>query len=179
MYSSGKKSPFGHRPPVRRRTGLDEEQITEIKEAFALFDTESSGQIDARELKAAMRALGFECKKEEIRRIMSDLGKDLTSTVDYDDFLSVVGPRMGEKDSKDEISKIFRLFDDDETGKISFRNLKRVAQELGENLTDEELSEMIEEADRDGDGLINPDEFYRVMRKRGENPLDDLDSDDD
>lgn len=29
------------------------------------------------------------------------------------------------------------------TGKISFRNLKRVAKELGENMTDEELQEMI------------------------------------
>ena len=75
--------------------------------------------------------------------------------------------------------KVFSLFDDDTTGAISFRNLKRVATELGENLTDEELQEMIDEADRDGDGLINEDEFFRVMKKRGDNPLDDLDSDDD
>ena len=70
--------------------------------------------------------------------------------------------KMGEKDSKEEILKAFRLFDDDDTGKITFRNLKRVAKELGENMTDEELQEMIDEADRDGDGEINEDEFLKV-----------------
>ncbi|KAK9751668.1 EF-hand domain pair [Popillia japonica] len=53
------------------------------------------------------------------------------------------------EDAKEEILKAFRLFDDDETGRISFNSLKRVAKELGENLTDEELQEMIDEADRD------------------------------
>lgn len=43
-------------------------------------------------------------------------------------------------------------------GKISFKNLKRVAKELGENMTDEELQEMIDEADRDGDGEVNEEE---------------------
>lgn len=89
------------------------------------------------------------------------------------------GPKMIGRDTREEIMKVFSLFDDDTTGAISFRNLKRVATELGENLTDEELQEMIDEADRDGDGLINEDEFFRVMKKRGDNPLDDLDSDDD
>eukprot|EP00112_Aurelia_sp_Birch-Aquarium-sp1_P003820 Seg1430.12 transcript_id=Seg1430.12/GoldUCD/mRNA.D3Y31 product=Centrin-2 protein_id=Seg1430.12/GoldUCD/D3Y31 len=70
-----------------------------------------------------------------------------------------------EKDSKEEILKAFRLFDDDNTGKISFKNLKRVAKELGENLTDEELQEMIDEADRDNDGEINESEFLRIMKK--------------
>lgn len=70
------------------------------------------------------------------------------------------------------------MFDEDGTGKVSFRNLKRVSQEIGETLTDEELQEMIDEADRDGDGLIDTDEFYRVMRQKG-GDADEVDSDDD
>ncbi len=57
------------------------------------------------------------------------------------------------------------MFDGDGTGRITFKNLKRVAKELGENLTDEELQEMIDEADRNGDGEIDEDEFLRIMKK--------------
>merc|ERR1740138_1767449 len=71
------------------------------------------------------------------------------------------------RDPKDEILKAFRLFDDDETGKISFKNLKRVAKELGERMTDEELQEMIDDADRDGDGEINEEEFRRIFDGEG------------
>jgi len=144
---------------------LTEEQKQEIREAFDLFDTDGSGTIDAKELKVAMRALGFEPKKEEIKKMIADIDKDGSGTIDFDEFLQMMTAKMSEKDSREEILKAFRLFDDDETGKISFKNLKRVAKELGENMTDEELQEMIDEADRDGDGEINEEEFLRIMKK--------------
>ena len=113
-----------------------------------MFDTDGSGTIDAKELKVAMRALGFEPSKEEIRKLISQIDKDKDGNVDFSEFLTMMTMKMGERDSKEEMVKAFRLFDDDETGKISFRNLKRVAMELGESITDEELQEMIDEADR-------------------------------
>ena len=52
----------------KKQKELTEEQKQEIKEAFDLFDTDGSGEIDSKELKVAMRALGFEPKKEEIQK---------------------------------------------------------------------------------------------------------------
>jgi Ca2+-binding EF-hand superfamily protein len=50
---------------------------------------------------------------------------------------------------------VFKLFDEDGVGRISFKNLRKISNEIGEKLTDEELREMLEEADRDGDGMLN------------------------
>lgn len=153
--------------------------MEEIKEAFNLFDTDGSGSIDVKELKAAMRALGFQVKKAEIRKMLVDIDKDDSGAVEYDEFVDMMTSRMANRDTREEIMKVFQLFVDEGTDYITFRNLKKVSQELGENLTDDELREMIDEADRNGDGKIDAEEFYRVMKKRGDNPLDDLDSDDD
>ncbi|XP_037051431.1 caltractin-like isoform X2 [Bradysia coprophila] len=153
----------------RKKSGpkfeLSDEQKSDIKEAFDMFDTEGTGVIDIKELKVAIRALGFEPKKEDIKKMVADVDKEGTGKISYADFLQLMTMKMTEKDSNEEILKAFRLFDDDDTGTISFKNLKRVAKELGENLTDEELKEMIEEADMDGDGEVNQDEFLRIMKK--------------
>ena len=60
--------------------------------------------------------------------------------------------------------KAFGLFDDDSTGKISMKNLKRVAAELGETMSDDDLKEMMTMGDTDGDGEVNQDEFLKIMQ---------------
>lgn len=71
--------------------------------------------------------------------------------------------KIVERDPLEEIKRAFELFDDDETGKISLRNLRRVAKELNENIDDQELEAMIEEFDLDQDGEINEQEFIAIM----------------
>lgn len=47
--------------------------------------------------------------------------------------------KMSDKDTREDINKVFNLFDDDQTGHITLRNLKRVAKELGETMSGEQL----------------------------------------
>mmetsp|Transcript_17058 Transcript_17058/g.48983 ORF Transcript_17058/g.48983 Transcript_17058/m.48983 type:complete len:175 (-) Transcript_17058:20-544(-) len=144
---------------------LTEDQRQEIREAFDLFDADGSGTIDAKELKVAMRALGFEPKKEEIRQMIAQADTDGSGMIDYGEFEKLMTIKLGQRDAHEEMAKAFRLFDDDETGYVTFKNLKRVAMELGEDISDEELQEMIDEADRDGDGRVSQIDFERIMKK--------------
>merc|ERR1719389_870501 len=117
---------MGSRRGMKKKTGaLSEEQIDEIREAFSLFDGDASGAIDVRELKAAMRALGFEVKNDELKKMVTDIDNDGNGTIEFVEFLSMMTAKMGEKDTREDIEKVFKLFDDDNTHKISFRNLAR------------------------------------------------------
>jgi Ca2+-binding EF-hand superfamily protein len=62
--------------------------------------------------------------------------------------------------------KVFRLFDDDDSGAITINDLERVSRELGETMSRRELEEMIERADKDGDKVISPDEFIQIMTRK-------------
>merc|ERR1711934_919909 len=147
--------------------GLTDAQKADLKEAFTLFDTDGSGAIDSAELCTAMAALGFNPKKNEIDKMVREMDKDGDATIDLEEFMIMLAAKMNEKDGKEEMLKGFAMFDDDKTGKISFKNFKRVATELGETLSDDELQEIVAEADEDKDGEISKEEFLAVMMKTG------------
>merc|ERR1712124_232340 len=85
--------------------------------------------------------------------------------IGFDEFLKMMTNKILNKDPKDDMVKAFKLFDDDSTGFVTFKNLKRVARETNQTLTDDELQQMLDDADRDGDGVLNGEEFLVMMKK--------------
>ena len=78
---------------------MSETQKKEIKEAFDLFDTSGSGTIEAKELKVALRALGFEPSKDELKNLIGNFDKDNSGRIDFHEFLDIMITKMSEKDS--------------------------------------------------------------------------------
>lgn len=104
-----------------------------------MFDLQGSGTIDVRELKQAMQSLGFDSKNHTIYQMIADMESDNASSegnnIDFDEFLHMMTVKMSDKESKEDIEKVFNMFDDKGKGSISFKDLKRVAKELGENMS--------------------------------------------
>ena len=80
--------------PRKKRTKLTEEQKEVLKQAFDLFDTDGSGTIDDKELRDAMRALGFEANKQEVAKMIADIDKDGSGTIDFEEFLDMMKKKM-------------------------------------------------------------------------------------
>lgn len=119
------------------------------------------GLVARKELKVVMRALGVEVRKESLARLQ--IGK--TGPVEFEEFLIMMKAILNEKEVQEEMMKTFNLFDVDDTGRITFENLKAVAEQLNETISDGELAEMIREADINGDGGVSAVEFVRIMKR--------------
>lgn len=152
--------------PLARRAELSNEQQEEIKEAFELFDSDGVGSVERRDLKVLLRALGYDPRREQVTRLLSQAGVGSRVTrIQFKEFLVLMSNLINEKEIRDEMAKAFNLFDVDGTGGITMENLRRVANQLGETMTDKELDEMIKEADVNNDGVVDAAEFVRIMKK--------------
>jgi centrin-1 len=150
-----------------KKQQFSEEQIEEIREAFNLFDTDGSGSIDYKELKAAMRALGFETSKGEMHKIIEEIDADGSGEIEFPEFMQMMTGKMGAVETHEEIMKLFQKFDAQSKGYINFADLKSITKELGATTPDEKLENMILQFGTDG--RVSAAQFVSLLtRKPGE-----------
>lgn len=152
-------------PSDYTRSGLTDDEILEIKDAFDLFDTDKSGKIDTSDLKQAMQSQGFELKSPVIYKMVCEIDIEGRGKVDFAEFLDLMTEQDVQESSKEELRKVFNLFDVDQIGFIELNNLKRIVKELGESLKEEEIVDLITKSDADGDGRVSFQEFYDIMSR--------------
>jgi Ca2+-binding EF-hand superfamily protein len=92
-------------------TILPKDEVIEIRQAFEIFDSDGSGVLDPRELKQAFTDLGFSGENKFVYQILAELDEDQSGGIDFGEFLRLATAKIGEKDSRVEIDKVFKAFD--------------------------------------------------------------------
>jgi hypothetical protein len=73
-------------------------------------------------------------------------GEGAGARISRDAFTAIMTEKYLARDPEDEWRKAFAIFDEAGEGRISLKNLRRVAKELGEPIEDDELAAMIGES---------------------------------
>ena len=73
-----------------------------------------------------------------------------------------VANKLTEEEIAD-FQEAFSLFDEDDSGTITIKELGSVMTSLGQNSTEAGLQDLINEVDIDGDGIIDFNEFLMLM----------------
>lgn len=114
-----------------------------------------------------MKALGIFLKKEEVREKMTKVDKDGSGAIDKDEFMALMAEQIESRNQEEELRKVFRIYDDDDTGLVSAKNLTRCAHDLGEEVSPDEIKTMLEMGDKNKKGGLNLEDFIQIMKEVG------------
>ena len=138
----------------------------EIKEAFELFDSNGDGKINVREIRGAMQSIGYDEKNPTVYEVITELDNPRSKNsggATFNDFCQTVNYRVPEKETTEDLRKVFNLFlDDPNSDTTSLESIKRVADELGENIEELELNAMLNKASKSG-ARLTFDDFVTIM----------------
>ena len=93
--------------------------------------------------------------------LLEERGRDIF----FDEFLDAISNKLGNRETRDGIDRIFDLFDDNHSQSIDLTNIRRVAKELGETMSVDDLKEMLQRASSNGEEITRED-FYNIMTKK-------------
>ncbi len=101
---------------------FNKEQKKDLETAFNIFDKDGTGNIDIKDLKVILRALGFEPQEDEIKKLLSSINRSdeeenekksfSANTIDWNEFLSIMSAKLAESEEIEHLKVGFHSFCD-------------------------------------------------------------------
>jgi Ca2+-binding EF-hand superfamily protein len=174
-------------PHVRHYNLIPRSEFFEAKGAFDKLDKNKDGRINAEEFTIGFSAKTATVRKQA-RAIYTHVDKDFSGTVDFLEFLQASFPNISKEDiiyavevyskfevlptqkdvcltsltdaEKEEITAIFRRFDVNGDGHVSYQELK---EKMIECWDDADMDEVFKTCDEDSNQELNLEEFMFLM----------------
>lgn len=138
---------------------LSPAQLVEIQQAFAKFDRDGDGHIEAKELRTVMNVMGISPTDEQLTEMIGAVDTDGNGAIEFEEFIELMARRMLKDDGQLELEKAFALFDADGSGEVTLSEVRDLMTSVGQGLSEDEIQELMTMADTDGNGKISLEEF--------------------
>ena len=116
--------------------------------AFEIVDKDGTGNVDIKDLKVILRALGFEPQEDEIKKLLSTINRSddeennkkgfSSNTIDFEEFKKIMNNKLRESEEIEQLRVGFHSFTDQSIKKdpnepefITLKSLREVANEYG------------------------------------------------
>lgn len=134
---SSKRSRSGLRSAVDEGMEINDVDINPlildlmVRETFAMFDENNSGDIDKTEFSKLTDVLGLEINDRKQNEIMRDLDKEGNGCINYDEFVNLM-KKFQFGNAETHLETAFNEYDKDMDGEVGLDDLLKVSEELDE-----------------------------------------------
>ena len=153
----------------------------QARETFRKMDKDSSGSLDGRELKIALKRLHLALDDKHLAAVIAHLDADGDGGVQINEFVSLVWERKlvllrrrfaaaAHTAGGVDLPKLFKHYDRDNSGALEYEEFRQAVRKTGgasftqSHVPDQELREMFDHVDKDQNGTIGLSEFIALLQ---------------
>ncbi|XP_050548660.1 myosin-2 essential light chain-like isoform X1 [Daktulosphaira vitifoliae] len=152
-----------HKFPTKfLQASYSDEHLSEMQEAFQLFDIRGDNKIHISQIGNALRALGQNPTESDVNKFTQQHKAD--ERITFEVFLPIYQAISKNRSSNtaDDFNEGLRHFDKDGNGYISSAELRHLLTSLGEKLTDDEVEQLLA-GQEDSQGNVSYEEFVNMV----------------
>jgi Ca2+-binding EF-hand superfamily protein len=153
---------------------FDAETMAEMSEVFAFFDRDRDGVLQAEELGAVLRSLGYSPSEASLADLERQVHRMYGGKLAWREFVSFVATQVLPLDREhsedpERIQEAFELFGDlyrgGDTGRIALKDLEALLTQRGEPLDARSFSYMLRVAPPDASGTVSYDALVDAVAR--------------
>jgi len=135
-------------------------QIQEFKEAFTFMDADRDGILIKDDLAAMYSSLGREPDGKQLDEMIAECPGQLNFTA----FLTLFGEKLHGTDPEATLRDAFKMFDENDSGKLSEEFVKDLLSNVGDCFSKDELKQTFKEAPVEG-GMLDYLKFVQIIKR--------------
>ena len=169
---------------MERENDAEHGMVQHIKNTFAAFDADKSGELDVKELRKALRFYGVDLAAPRVNEIIAKYDDQPDGKVQLVEFAALVADieegvlRTGvgadsavDKDDAITVGSVpahvkatFKAFDADKSGGLNYTELRKALKFYGIDVSQPRAAQIIKNYDDDPDGRMELEEFAELVK---------------